>query len=309
MKILVIAEVQNQTLMPATGNALGAGIQLGGMLDVLIVGSNSKACALEVAKVQGVNKVLLASDPLYEHPIAENLDSMIVALSEGYSHIIAAATTFGKNLMPRVAAKLDVAQISDVTKIVSENTFRRPIYAGNAFETVQVKDAKKIITIRPTAFEAPLLSSETAAIEPLTLSFKSDRVTFVSHVVPESTRPELTTARIVLSGGRGLGSAENFKILEEIADKLHAAIGATRAAVDAGFISNDCQIGQTGKIVAPDLYIAVGISGAIQHIAGIKDSKIIVAINKDPDAPIFQIADYGLVGDLFTLLPELNAAL
>ncbi|RTR16316.1 electron transfer flavoprotein subunit alpha/FixB family protein, partial [Azospirillum griseum] len=276
---------------------------------LLVAGSGAQAVATAAAAVSGVSKVLLADDAAYEHALAEPLAALVVSLAGGYGHILAPATSVGKNLLPRVAALLDVAAISDITGVVSADTFERPIYAGNAIATVQSKDAVKIITVRGTAFEAAAASGGAAAVESVAAAANPGLSRFVSAELSKSERPELTSARVVVSGGRGMQSGENFPLLEALADKLGAAVGASRAAVDAGFVPNDYQVGQTGKIVAPDLYIAVGISGAIQHLAGMKDSKVIVAINKDEEAPIFQVADYGLVADLFKAVPELTAAL
>ncbi len=309
MNILVIAEHQNNELKPATLHTISAASQLDKNISVLIAGHNCKEVANEIATIENVSKVLLADDAVYRNQLAENLSQLIGKLAENYDYILAPATTFGKNLMPRVAALLDVAQISDVVAIQAADTFVRPIYAGNALATVQSNDKVKIITVRSTAFNAAIKSSSTAPIETISIINENKLTTFIDHELSPSIRPELTSARVIVSGGRGMQNSANFKLLDELADELNAAIGASRAAVDAGFVPNDYQIGQTGKIVAPELYIAIGISGAIQHIAGIKDSKIIVAINKDPDAPIFQIADYGLIGDLFTILPELTEAL
>lgn len=307
-KILVIAEHHNQLLSNATKVTIAAALQLGKQCDVFYA-SNNDGLAKTIALLQGVEKVWLSTHPRFSHLIAEDIAPLIVNLAKSYTHILAPATTFGKNLMPRVAAILNVAQVSEVTAIKSDNTFIRPIYAGNAFQTVRSHDPIKVLTVRTTAFEPVSESGEQAAIEVLSAPIVPfEKVQFKSEATPELTRPELTSARIVISGGRGLKSADNFKMIETLADKLGAAIGATRAAVDAGFVPNDWQVGQTGKVVAPALYIAIGISGAIQHLAGMKDSKIIVAINKDPDAPIFQVADYGLVGDLFEILPQLEKA-
>ncbi|MCG8428559.1 MAG: FAD-binding protein [Chromatiales bacterium] len=309
MSILVIAEHDNAQLKGATLNTIAAANQLGGDIQVLIAGENCGAVADAAAAVAGVSKVLVADAPQYAHALAENLSTLIVGQAEGFTHILAPATTFGKNLMPRVAALLDVAQISDIVAVESSDTFIRPIYAGNAMATVQSSDAVKVITVRGTAFDAASAEGGSAEKVDLTAADDAGVSSFVGQELTVSERPELTSAQVVISGGRGMGSGENFALLEKVADKLNAAIGASRAAVDAGFVPNDYQVGQTGKIVAPDLYIAVGISGAIQHLAGMKESKVIVAINKDEDAPIFQVADYGLVADLFDVLPELADAL
>jgi electron transfer flavoprotein alpha subunit len=309
MSVLVFAEHTNSELKSATLNAVTAAVAIGGDVHVLVAGFNAKPAAEAAAKVKGVTKVLLADAPIYEHKLAETVAPLVQKLAAGYSHVLATATTFGKNFMPRVAALLDVAQISDILSVVSPDTFIRPIYAGNALATVQSKDAIKIITVRGTGFAAAEAEGGSAAIENIEAGPESDLSKFVSAELAKSERPELTSARIVISGGRGMQSGDNFHLLDTVADKLGAAVGASRAAVDAGFVPNDYQVGQTGKIVAPDLYIAVGISGAIQHLAGMKDSKVIVAINKDEEAPIFQVADYGVVGDLFKLVPELAAEL
>lgn len=306
MAALVIAEHDNRVLKPATLNAVAAAKEIAaGEVDVLVAGKDCRAAAEAAAKIAGARKVLLANDSAYEHGLAENVAPLVVRLAENYSHLLAAATTFGKNLMPRVAALLDVMQVSDISAVVSQDTFVRPIYAGNALLTVQSKDPVKVITVRGTAFPPVEATGGSAAIEPVASTGAAGLSEFVGAELSKSERPELTSARIIISGGRGMQSGENFHLLENVADKLGAAVGASRAAVDAGFVPNDYQVGQTGKIVAPELYIAVGISGAIQHLAGMKDSKVIVAINKDEEAPIFQIADYGLVGDLFKILPEL----
>jgi len=309
MCVLVFAEHTNSELKSATLNAVTAAVAIGGDVHVLVAGFNAKPAAEAAAKVKGVTKVLLADAPIYEHKLAETVAPLVQKLAAGYSHVLATATTFGKNFMPRVAALLDVAQISDILSVVSPDTFIRPIYAGNALATVQSKDAIKIITVRGTGFAAAEAEGGSAAIENIETGPDSDLSKFVSAELTKSERPELTSARIVISGGRGMQSGDNFHLLDTVADKLGAAVGASRAAVDAGFVPNDYQVGQTGKIVAPELYIAVGISGAIQHLAGMKDSKVIVAINKDEEAPIFQVADYGVVGDLFKLVPELAAEL
>jgi electron transfer flavoprotein alpha subunit len=308
MSALVIAEHDNQDLKAATLNAVTAATQLGDVT-VLVAGSGCGAVAEAAAKVAGVAKVLVADAPAYAHPLAESLAPLVVGLASGYSHLLAPATTNGKNLMPRVAALLDVAMLSDISGIENENTFVRPIYAGNAMATVESSDAIKVITVRGTGFDAAADEGGSASIEEIPPSEDSQLSSFVGQELTKSERPELTSARVVISGGRGMGNGENFALIEAVADKLGAAVGASRAAVDAGFVPNDYQVGQTGKVVAPDLYIAVGISGAIQHLAGMKDSKVIVAINKDEEAPIFQVADYGLVADLFKAVPELTAEL
>mgnify|MGYP003954341369 FL=1 len=305
MTILVIAEHDHQQLKAATLNTVAAATKIGGEVHVLVAGSNCNAAAQEAATLQGVSTVKVADAVYYQSPTAENLTALIIANAAGYSHILAPATTFGKNLMPRVAALLDVAQISEITGVDSPDTFVRPIYAGNALATVQSADKVKVITVRTTAFDAANREN-TAKIESLSPAADTAQTTLTNRELTKSERPELGAAKIIVSGGRGLGSGENYhKLLEPLADKLGAALGASRAAVDAGFVPNDYQVGQTGKIVAPQLYIAVGISGAIQHLAGMKESKVIVAINKDPDAPIFQVADYGLVADLFETVPQL----
>lgn len=309
MSILVIAEHDNQTLNPATLKAVSAAQAIGGELDILVAGHNALGVVDNAAQVPGVNRVLHADNAAYEHQLAENVSELVAKLGTDYSHILAPATTTGKNFMPRVAALLDVGQISDIIAVESADTFKRPIYAGNAIATVQSADAIKVITVRGTAFDPVADHGGSASIEAVADVFASDKVEFVGEQLAESERPDLASAPVVISGGRGMQNGENFKLLEGIADKLGAAIGASRAAVDAGFVPNDMQVGQTGKIVAPQLYIAVGISGAIQHLAGMKDSKVIVAINKDEEAPIFQVADYGLVADLFEVLPELEKAL
>jgi electron transfer flavoprotein alpha subunit len=310
MAILVLAEHDNATLKPATLNTISAAAKLGGEVAVLVAGQNCKPAADAAAKVAGVAKVLLADHAIHAHALPENLAPLVVRLAAGYSHVLAPSTTSGKNVAPRIAALLDVAQISDIVAVESADTFVRPIYAGNAMATVQSKDKIKVITVRGTAFPAAAASGGSATVEAVADAGADVGLSkFQRQELSKSERPELTAARIVVSGGRGMGSGENFKIIEALADKLGAAVGASRAAVDAGFVPNDYQVGQTGKIVAPDLYIAVGISGAIQHLAGMKDSKVIVAINKDEEAPIFQVADYGLVGDLFKIVPELTAAL
>ncbi|MBP9527480.1 MAG: FAD-binding protein [Laribacter sp.] len=309
MAILVIAEHDNAALKSATKNTVTAAARLGGDIHVLVLGAGAQAAAAEAAKLAGVSKVLLADDAAFAHGLAENLALAIAGLAKDYSHVLAPATSFGKNVMPRVAALLDVAQLSDIVGIESADTFVRPVYAGNVLVTVQSSDAIKVVTVRGTAFEA---AAETGAATVETVSMGADAgiSAYVGAELTQSDRPELTAAKVIVSGGRALGSAEQFKaVVEPLADKLGAAVGASRAAVDAGYAPNDYQVGQTGKVVAPQLYIALGISGAIQHLAGMKDSKVIVAINKDEEAPIFQVADYGLVADLFTAVPELMAEL
>lgn len=308
MTALVIAEHDNASLKGSTLNTITAAAQAGGDVHVLVAGANAKAAADAAAQVAGVAKVLLADAPQFADGLAENVAEQVLAIAKDYSHILAPATAYGKNILPRVAAKLDVGQISDITKVESADTFERPIYAGNAIATVQSIDPIKVITVRTTGFD-PAAQGGSAAVESIPAVADSGKSSFVGREVAKSDRPELTAAKIIVSGGRGMGSAESFKILEPLADKLNAAMGASRAAVDAGYVPNDWQVGQTGKIVAPQLYVAVGISGAIQHLAGMKDSKVIVAINKDPEAPIFSVADYGLVGDLFTVVPELVSEL
>jgi electron transfer flavoprotein alpha subunit len=308
MPILVVAEHDNASIKPAVLNTVAAATQIGSDVHVLVAGHQCAPAAEFAARIAGVTKVLVADAPHYAHPLAENLAALIVPLAKGYGHVAAPATSFGKNLLPRVAALLDVAQISDIVQVESPDTFVRPIYAGNALATVQSLDAIKVITVRATGFDAAPLDGK-AVIESVPAGADAGLSSLVSQELTKSARPELTSARVIVSGGRGMGSGENFKILEALADKLGAAVGASRAAVDSGFVPNDYQVGQTGKIVAPELYIAVGISGAIQHLAGMKDSKVIVAINKDGEAPIFQIADYGLVADLFEAVPELTKSL
>jgi len=309
MTILVIAEHDNAALKSATLNTVAAAQKIGGEIHVLVAGHDAGNAAKAAAQIAGVAKVLHAEAPHFAAPTAEGIAALAVSLAAPYSHILLPATGFGKNAAPRIAALLDVAQVSDIIAVESADTFVRPIYAGNAFATVQSKDAKKVITVRATGFDAAPASGGSAAVESVSPPADADRVQVLGQELTKSDRPELASARVVVSGGRGLQNGENFKMLEALADKLHAAIGASRAAVDAGFVPNDYQVGQTGKIVAPDLYIAIGISGAIQHLAGMKDSKVIVAINKDPEAPIFQVADYGLVGDLFEIIPQLTAEL
>lgn len=308
MKTLLIAEHDKGVLKPETNKTITAAVKLGFDVDLLIAGENLSAMSEQAASIAGVSSVLIADDAAYAHQLAENLADLVLSLADNYSHIVASATTTGKNFMPRVAALLDVAQISEIIDVIDADTFKRPIYAGNAIATVKSLDSKKVITVRASSFD---IASEQAPVAVTSVTGKGSvgLSEFVSEEQTESERPELTAAPVVISGGRGMQNGENFALLNGIADKLGAAIGASRAAVDAGFVPNDMQVGQTGKIVAPDLYIAVGISGAIQHLAGMKDSKVIVAINKDPDAPIFQVADYGLVADLFDVLPELESAL
>ncbi|WP_075795122.1 electron transfer flavoprotein subunit alpha/FixB family protein [Massilia putida] len=305
MVALVIAEHDNAHLKAVTLNTVTAAAQCGGDVHILVAGSGCGAVAEQAAKVAGVSKVLVADAPQFADGLAENVAEQILAVAGNYSHILAPASAFGKNVLPRVAAKLDVAQISEITKVDSPDTFERPIYAGNAIATVQSTDNVKVITVRGTGFDAAAATGGSAAVETVGAVADSGKSSFVGREVAKSDRPELTGAKVVVSGGRGMGSGDNFKILEPLADKLGAAMGASRAAVDAGYVPNDWQVGQTGKIVAPQLYIAVGISGAIQHLAGMKDSKTIVAINKDPEAPIFSVADYGIVGDLFEVVPAL----
>ncbi|MDA9366816.1 FAD-binding protein [Pseudomonadales bacterium] len=307
MSILVIAEHNNESIKPATLVAVAAAQAIGGDIEILVAGADCAAAAAAAAKIAGVSKVRVADNAAYGHSLAENIADLVVSIGTEYSHILAVTTTSGKNFMPRVAALLDVAQISDISLVVSADTFERPIYAGNAIATVQSSDAIKVITVRGTAYDAAPAEGGSASIEALDTVKDAGLSTWVQDEIAKMDRPELTAASIIISGGRGMQSGENFKLLESVADKLGAAIGASRAAVDAGFAPNDMQVGQTGKIVAPDLYIAVGISGAIQHLAGMKDSKVIVAINKDADAPIFQVADYGLVADLFNAVPEFDA--
>ena len=310
MAILVIAEHDNSQIKSGTLNTVSAALKLGSDVHLLVAGSGCAAAADAGKQIAGVSKVLLADAAVLAHPLAENLTPLVVELAKQYSHVLAPATTFGKNLLPRVAALLDVAQISDITKVVSADTFERPIYAGNAIATVQSSDATKVITVRTTGFDAAAASGGSAAVESVTATADSGKSSFLGSEIAKSDRPELTAAKIIVSGGRAMGSSDKFnEVLTPLADKLGAAVGASRAAVDAGFVPNDYQVGQTGKIVAPELYIAVGISGAIQHLAGMKDSKVIVAINKDPEAPIFSIADYGLEADLFVAVPELVKAI
>jgi electron transfer flavoprotein alpha subunit len=309
MSILVLAEHNNQQLNPATLSAVSAATELDDTIDLLVAGNDCQSLVEQASNILSVNKVLVADNAVYDHFLAENMAPLIADVADGYSHILATATTMAKNIMPRVAALLDVQAISDICAVVSEDTFKRPIYAGNLIATVQSIDTVKVITVRGTAFDAVSAEGGDATIEVIDQVHDKSISTFVGEQLAESDRPELTAANIVISGGRGMASSDNFYMLYRIADKLGAAVGASRAAVDADFVPNDMQVGQTGKIVAPDLYIAVGISGAIQHLAGMKDSKVIVAINKDEEAPIFSVADYGLAADLFAALPELELKL
>ncbi|NBW49933.1 MAG: electron transfer flavoprotein subunit alpha/FixB family protein [Betaproteobacteria bacterium] len=310
MTALVIAEHDNASIKGATLNTVTAAAQAGGDVHVLVAGSNAGAAAAAAAQIAGVSKVIHADSAAFEHGLAENVAAQVLAIAGAYSHIVFPATASGKNIAPRVAAKLDVGQVSDITKVVSADTFERPIYAGNAIATVQATDAVKVLTVRTTGFDPAAATGGSAAVETATAAATSAAVTFVGSEIAKNDRPELTAAKIIVSGGRALGSSEKFaEVMTPLADKLGAALGASRAAVDAGYAPNDWQVGQTGKIVAPQLYVACGISGAIQHLAGMKDSKVIVAINKDPEAPIFSVADFGLEADLFTAVPELIAAL
>ena len=309
MAILVISENDGSSLKPAVSNTVSAAKQIGEDIHILVTGSNARSAAEEAASMSGVSKVLYSDAEHYANPVAEDLTTLIVPIAKGYTHVLAAATSYGKNLMPRVAALLNVAQLSDIVGVESEKAFLRPIYAGNAIATVESLDEIKIITVRATAFEACPVNGTKSPIAEVEAASVSNLSTVSGQELTESERPELTAASTIVSGGRGMGSGENFDILEKLADKLGAAVGASRAAVDSGFVPNDYQVGQTGKVVAPELYIAVGISGAIQHLAGMKDSKVIVAINKDPDAPIFGVADYGLVADLFEVVPQLTETL
>ena len=309
MSILVVAEHENSEIKAATLNTIAAGVAIGGEIHVLVAGEGCGGAAEAAAKIDGVAKVLVADSAEYAHGIAENLTPLVLSLADNYEHLLANSTSFGKNLMPRVAAMLDVQQISDISGVTSADTFDRPTYAGNAIATVQSSDGKKVITVRGTAFDPVAAEGGSAAVENVGAQGDSGLTSYVGSEISKSERPELTSARVIISGGRGMQSGDNFPMLEKVADILGAAVGASRAAVDAGFVPNDYQVGQTGKIVAPELYIAVGISGAIQHLAGMKDSKVIVAINKDEEAPIFQVADYGLVADLFQAVPELEDAL
>ena len=309
MASLVLAEHDNAELKPATLNTVTAALACGGPVTVLVAGSGCAEVAAQAARVQGVDRVLLVDDAHYAHPLAEPLAALLVALADGHDHLLAPATTSGKNVLPRVAALKDVAMLSDIVAVEGPDTFVRPIYAGNALATVRSADALRVITVRTTAFDPAAAEGGSAAVENAAAAADPGVSRYVSAELTKSERPELTSAKIIVSGGRGLGSGENFALIEALADKLGAAVGASRAAVDAGFVPNDYQVGQTGKVVAPELYVAVGISGAIQHLAGMKDSKVIVAINKDEEAPIFQVADYGLVADLFQAVPELTGKL
>jgi electron transfer flavoprotein alpha subunit len=308
-KILIIAEQHGDELSPAVYNTVTAATKLDGDIHVLVSGKGISAAADQATKINGVSKVLKADDDSLAHHVAEPMQALILSVADDYDVIMAPATTFGKNVMPRIAAKLDVQQISDIVAIEGADTFKRPVYGGQAFATLKTSDSKKVITVRTTAFDAAAAEGGSADVSDISVPSSSIGTQFVNLEKAKSDRPELTSAKVVVSGGRAFGSAEKFKMLDALADKLDAAIGASRAAVDAGYVANDYQVGQTGKVVAPDLYIAIGISGAIQHLAGMKDSKVIVAINKDEEAPIFQIADYGLVGDLFDILPELTEKL
>ncbi|HEY2835380.1 MAG TPA: FAD-binding protein [Rhizomicrobium sp.] len=308
MASLVLAEHNNKTLSDATAKTVTAAAAVSTPVHVLVAGEDCGAVADAAAKLAGVEKVLVADDPLYAHMVAETMETLLLSVADKYDAVLAPATTSGKNILPRLAAKLDVPQISEILKVVSADTFERPIYAGNAIQTVQAPPGKKVITVRATAFKAAGEGGN-AGIEKIAVANDPGIAKFAGEALSKSERPELTSAKIVISGGRGLGSGENFKLIEKVADRLHAAVGASRAAVDAGYVPNDYQVGQTGKVVAPDLYLAVGISGAIQHLAGMKDSKVIAAINKDEEAPIFQVADFGLVADLFQALPELDQEL
>ena len=306
MSILVIAEHDNNEIKGSTLNTVTAASEIGGDVSVLVVGSDSTSAAEQASKIAGINSVIHVDDPIYKNFLAEDLANLVFSVADGFHYILAPATTFGKNFLPRVAAKLDVQQISDIISVEDADTFKRPIYAGSCIATVKSSDTVKVITVRTTAFDASPITDSSATVNSGAVVDSLNNSSFVSDEIAESDRPDLTAADVIVSGGRALGSSENFEIIEALADKLGAAVGASRAAVDAGYVPNDYQVGQTGKIVAPNLYIAIGISGAIQHLAGMKDSKVIVAINKDEDAPIFQVADYGLVGDLFEAVPELT---
>jgi len=306
MSILVVAEHDNNEIKGSTLNTVTAASKIGGDVSVLVAGSESSSAAEQASKIAGISSVIHVDDPIYKNFLAEDLGNLVVSIAEGFNYILAPATTFGKNFLPRVAAKLDVQQISDIISVENADTFKRPIYAGSCIATVKSNDSVKVITVRTTAFDASPMTDSSVTVNSGDVVDSLNNSSFVNDEIAESDRPELTAADVIVSGGRALGSSENFKIIEALADKLGAAVGASRAAVDAGYVPNDYQVGQTGKIVAPTLYIAIGISGAIQHLAGMKDSKVIVAINKDEDAPIFQVADYGLVGDLFEAVPELT---
>ena len=306
MSILVVAEHDNNEIKGSTLNTVTAASEIGGDISVLVAGSDSSTVAEQASKIAGISSVIHVDDPIYKNFLAEDLGNLVASIAEGFNYILAPATTFGKNFLPRVAAKLDVQQISDIISVEDADTFKRPIYAGSCIATVKSNDSVKVITVRTTAFDASPMTDSSVTVNTGDVVDSLNNANFVSDAIAESDRPELTAAEVIVSGGRALGSSENFQIIEALADKLGAAVGASRAAVDAGYVPNDYQVGQTGKIVAPTLYIAIGISGAIQHLAGMKDSKVIVAINKDEDAPIFQVADYGLVGDLFEAVPELT---
>ena len=306
MSILVVAEHDNNEIKGSTLNTVTAASKIGGDVSVLVAGSESSSAAEQASKIAGISSVIHVDDPIYKNFLAEDLGNLVVSIADGFNYILAPATTFGKNFLPRVAAKLDVQQISDIISVEDADTFKRPIYAGSCIATVKSNDSVKVITVRTTAFDASPMTDSSVTVNSGDVVDSLNNANFVSDEIAESDRPELTAAEVIVSGGRALGSSENFQIIEALADKLGAAVGASRAAVDAGYVPNDYQVGQTGKIVAPTLYIAIGISGAIQHLAGMKDSKVIVAINKDEDAPIFQVADYGLVGDLFEAVPELT---
>ena len=306
MSILVVAEHDNNEIKGSTLNTVTAASEIGGEVSVLVVGSESSSVAEQASKIDGISSVIHVDDPIYKNFLAEDLGNLVASVAEGFNYILAPATTFGKNFLPRVAAKLDVQQISDIISVEDADTFKRPIYAGSCIATVKSSDSIKVITVRTTAFDASPMTDSSVSVNSSAGVDSLNNSSFVSDEIAENDRPELTAAEVIVSGGRALGSSENFKIIEALADKLGAAVGASRAAVDAGYVPNDYQVGQTGKIVAPTLYIAIGISGAIQHLAGMKESKVIVAINKDEDAPIFQVADYGLVGDLFEAVPELT---
>ena len=309
MSILVVAEHDNNEIKGSTLNTVTAASEIGGDISVLVAGSESSSAAEQASRITGISSVIHVDDPIYKNFLAEDLGNLVVSIAEGFNYILAPATTYGKNFLPRVAAKLDVQQISDIISVEDTDTFKRPIYAGSCIATVKSTDSVKVVTVRTTAFDASPMTDSSVKVNSGVVVNSQNKSSFVSDEIAESDRPELTAADVIVSGGRALGSSENFKIIEELADKLGAAVGASRAAVDAGYVPNDYQVGQTGKVVAPELYIAVGISGAIQHLAGMKDSKIIVAINKDEEAPIFQVADYGLVADLFKAIPELETAL